>query len=203
MEELVDKAESPSYKQVNCKFLKSYNDEELSNFIMFLFLVWSDGDTRMLLDLYAKYLPQIGPLRKFRNKKEMLSKVAEEVGNKSAKQCEERYKTVLRRKKLAVENNNTSGSKRQKIDFEEELFQICNLDDSIEPEIQISSQKIIKREQRDILASTSTSKKKQSVQDTLLEFAKLNEEAKERRHREKMEAIKDMKQSLERLFQQK
>ncbi|XP_059216877.1 uncharacterized protein LOC131996303 [Stomoxys calcitrans] len=182
MEELVDKAESPSYKQVN---------------------LWSDGDTRMLLDLYAKYLPQIGPLRKFRNKKEMWSKVAEKVGNKSAKQCEERYKTVLRRKKLAVENNNTSGSKRQKIDFEEELFQICNLDDSIEPEIQISSQKIIKREQRDILASTSTSKKKQSVQDTLLEIAKLNEEAKERRHREKMEAIKDMKQNLERLFQQK
>ncbi|KAI8126850.1 hypothetical protein CVS40_3414 [Lucilia cuprina] len=62
--------------------------------------LWSDGDTRLLLDLYANYLPEIGPLKKFKSKKDMWSKISTEIPDKSAKQCEERYKTVLRRKNL-------------------------------------------------------------------------------------------------------
>ncbi|XP_075155628.1 uncharacterized protein LOC142228983 [Haematobia irritans] len=108
--------------------------------------VWSEGETRMLLDLYVKYLPLIGPLKRFKNKKEMWYKISEDIPNKSAKQCRERYKTILRRKKSAVENNNTSA-------------------------------------------------KESSVQDAFIEIATMKEEARERRHKEKMEAIKEMKET--------
>ncbi|XP_075151879.1 uncharacterized protein LOC142225907 [Haematobia irritans] len=159
-----------------------------------------NGETRMLLDFYGRYLPQIGPLKRFKNKKEMWYKISEDIPNKTAKQCQERYKTILRRKKSAVENNNTSGSQRQKVDFEEELMLINAIDDSIEPEIQISSQKCVKKEVKE---KENPSKRKSSVQDALIEIAKMKEEARERRHKEKMEAIKEMKEYMEKLFQSK
>lgn len=68
---------------------------------------------------------------------------------KSPKHCEERYKTVLRRRKTAVDNKRAYGSKRMHVEFEEQLNNICVLDDSIEPEIQMSSSKSIKKEQHE------------------------------------------------------
>ena len=41
------------------------------------------------------------------------------IPDKIIKQCEERYKTVLKRTKVAVENNQTSGSRRKNVHFEE------------------------------------------------------------------------------------
>lgn len=73
-------------------------NEKISKYI-FLILVWSEKDTKRLLELYNDYLPQTGPLKRFKQKKEMWSYVANEFPGKSGKQCEERYKTVLRRKK--------------------------------------------------------------------------------------------------------
>ena len=55
------------------------------------------------MDLYKEYLPQIGPLKRFKNKKEMWLNIANDYPGKSAKQCEERYKTVLKRKRPKVE----------------------------------------------------------------------------------------------------
>ncbi|KAL0104025.1 hypothetical protein PUN28_017009 [Cardiocondyla obscurior] len=50
-------------------------------------------------------------------------------------QCENRYKTILRRKCICIKNNSTSGSKRAKISYENEIKQIAAKDDSLEPEI--------------------------------------------------------------------
>lgn len=162
--------------------------------------VWSDGETRHLLDLYANYMSEIGPMKKFKNKKDMWVKIASEVSEKTAKQCEERYKTVLRRKKVAIDNNHASGSKRKHIDFEDELTKICQMDDSIEPEIQISSQKCVKAEKSENQKFKNPKLKKKTVQETLLEIADKKEEARERRHKERMEAAHKMQSILDKLL---
>ncbi|XP_046806460.1 uncharacterized protein LOC111688225 [Lucilia cuprina] len=152
--------------------------------------LWSDGDTCLLLDLYANYLPEIGPLKKFKSKKDMWSKISTEIPDKSAKQCEERYKTVLRRKNL-----------RKIIEFEAELTKICKLDDSIEPEVQMSSQQILKKEK--INKVSKGSDKKRSVHQILEEIAAKREEAREKRHKEKMEAIEKTQSLLQTILQEK
>lgn len=167
------------------------------------FSVWSDGDSRLLLDLYGSYLPEIGPLKKFKNKKDMWSKISSEIPNMSPKQCEERYKTILKRKKSSIDNNSKTGAKRMKVDYEDELNKICSLDDSIEPEIQISSQKKITKEKPDIKTVGHKVKKKLSVHETLLDIAEKKEEAKERRHKEKMEEVKSMKIILQKILEDK
>ncbi|XP_075151767.1 uncharacterized protein LOC142225841 [Haematobia irritans] len=161
--------------------------------------VWTDGETRMMLDLYGKYMPEIGPMKKFKNKKAMWSKISEAIPTKTRKQCEERYKTVLKRKKIAIENNNTSGAKHQRVDFEEELENICSLDDSLEPEVQLSSQKYVKKENKN---KNYENGPKKTIHDTLFEIAKMKEEAKERRHKEKMEAVNTMHTILLRISEQ-
>ncbi|XP_046805180.1 uncharacterized protein LOC124419486 [Lucilia cuprina] len=148
--------------------------------------MWTDGETRQLLDFYANYMVDIGPMKKFKTKKEMWADIASRIPDKTPKQCEERYKTILKRKKVAVENNKSSGSKRKSIDFEEELNKISSMDDSIEPEVQISSQKFLKVEKKDIKKTEETKIKKKTIQETLIEIAEKKEEAKERRHQEKM-----------------
>lgn len=40
---------------------------------------WGDSETKLLLDLYHEYLPQVGPLKKFRNKKIMWQKISDEI----------------------------------------------------------------------------------------------------------------------------
>lgn len=44
-------------------------------------------------------------------------------------QCENRYKTILKRKRICDKNNSTSGSKRMKVDFENEIKKIAAVDD--------------------------------------------------------------------------
>lgn len=60
-------------------------------------------------------------------------------------QCQQRYKTILKRETASVDNNRTSGSKRKYVEFQEELVKIAALDDSIEPELLISSNKISRK----------------------------------------------------------
>lgn len=110
------------------------------------------------MDLYKEYLPQIGPLKRFKNKKDMWANIANEYPGKSAKQCEERYKTVLKRKRPKVEPCYVAMSpdaKSFKIVTASESEngndnEKCDLPlDSIGPE-QITSELIIKNEFPDI-----------------------------------------------------
>jgi len=61
--------------------------------------------------------------------------------SKTPLQIENRYKTVLKRKKKAVEDNHKSGSSRKEVQYEEELRQIAQ-DDSIEPEVLRSAKSV-------------------------------------------------------------
>lgn len=172
----------------------------------------------MLLDLYEKYLPNIGPMKTFKTKKHMWNKIVELINqrfhtNKTGVQAENRYKTLLKRKKNAIDNNQRSGAGRQEIPYEDELKKIASMDDSIMPEVigTASSIKILKRPGSvDIkspavnsLPSTSSSteaalpqnntepirKRIKTIQETLKEIHEKREEGKERRHQEKLQLI--------------
>lgn len=66
--------------------------------------------------------------------------IAEEVNSGlkisiSAQHVENRFKTILKRKKKASLLNNKTGADRTVIEFENELNKIVNKDDSIQPEV--------------------------------------------------------------------
>ncbi|XP_049268507.1 E3 ubiquitin-protein ligase BRE1A [Rhipicephalus sanguineus] len=100
---------------------------------------WTAGETKLLLDYYQQYFSQIGPMKKFKNKKSMFGRIAanitEAVGvPKTGDQCCSRYKTVMRRKRSAAAHNNKSGNSPCDVPFEDEIAKIRWLDDSLEPE---------------------------------------------------------------------
>lgn len=102
-------------------------------------LVWGEGETKFLLVQYESYVTQVGPRKRFKTKKNMWQEIASDINKKylinvSCIQVENRYKTLMKRKKMAVDNNK-SGSTRMDIPFEEEIAKITMHDDSIEPEV--------------------------------------------------------------------
>lgn len=108
---------------------------------------WTDSATVFILDKYKAYLSQIGPMKKFKSKKTMWAEISKELQenlniSKTPLQVENCYKTVLKQKKKAVENNRKSGSSREKVPFEEELREIGQADNSIEPEVLRSAKSV-------------------------------------------------------------
>lgn len=75
------------------------------------------------------------------------------------------------------------------------------MDDSIEPEVLMSSQAVLMKTSSTPSPKAKEVEKKKSVQETLLEIAKRKEEARERRHREKMESLSNIQQLLANLLQ--
>ena len=55
--------------------------------------------------------------------------------NFSSVQVENRYKTVMKRKKAAVTENRQSGASRTTVPYEDELNKIAAVDDNIEPDV--------------------------------------------------------------------
>lgn len=135
---------------------------------------WTDAQSVMLLDLYEEYLPLVGPLKRFKTKRIMWNKLAEIINqklkcNKTAVQAENRYKTILKRKKNAVDNNRKSGAERMEIPYEKELNKIACIDDSVEPEVMGTASGItIIKKCKDVdghaIPSTSTVTQKQKVE---------------------------------------
>lgn len=165
---------------------------------------WGESDTKLLLDLYHEGLPQVGPLKKFRNKRAMWNHISKQIEtrlnvSRTPSQCESRYKTVLKRKVTATKINKTSGETRKDVDFEDEIEKIKSLDDSVEPEVLMSGD-TLKIKKRAVSPSTSLKdcnkipqKKKKSELFTLLtNMHKEKEENKERRHREKLDLLKEL-----------
>lgn len=102
---------------------------------------WTPGETKLLLDYYYKYFPQVGPFKKFKNKKMLFIQVSKDLAdvlgcNKTPQQCENRIKTVRRQKKKACDNNNKSGAPPCPVPFDDEMRKIESIDDSLEHEVQ-------------------------------------------------------------------
>lgn len=103
--------------------------------------IWTDGETKVLLDYYERYLREMGPMKRFKNYNSIFAQISrdlsETIGStKTACQCKTRYKTILKRKRRAISTNNQSGASPCPVPYEEEMDRIRALDDSIEPEVQ-------------------------------------------------------------------
>ncbi|CAN7941079.1 unnamed protein product [Ixodes pacificus] len=123
--------------------------------------LWSDGETKVLLEYYTLYSHQIGPMKKFRTKKAMYnviaSKIKELLGTtRKATQCETRFKTLMRTKKNLVDNNRKSGSTRCAVQYEQEFDAIAGFDDSVEPEVIRGVRSVIYKERATVAPKTST-----------------------------------------------
>lgn len=92
------------------------------------------------MDKVEAYLPVVGPAKRFKKKKQMWEAIATDLKNylkldKSSLQCENRYKTVMKRKKKTVEKRRRTGESPERIPFQNEIEKINAIDDSIEPEV--------------------------------------------------------------------
>lgn len=101
---------------------------------------WSDRETKLLLDYYAKYAPSVGPMKKFKCKREMFEQIGRDMFAllnvvRTGIQCETRFKTIAKRKRNEDRSNHTSGHSRCNVVFEEEFAAIRATDDSLEPEV--------------------------------------------------------------------
>lgn len=75
---------------------------------------WCNDSTRLLLDKYEQYLPLVGPMKQFKCKKYIWQQIANDLTemniSRTAVQCENRFKTILKRKKECTKHNQQSGS---------------------------------------------------------------------------------------------
>ncbi|XP_042148808.1 uncharacterized protein LOC121837286 [Ixodes scapularis] len=75
----------------------------------------SEGETRLLLDKYQSYLSRVGPMKTFKNKKAMWAAISEDIANdlgshKTADQCQNRFKTIKKRRTERKQHNASSGA---------------------------------------------------------------------------------------------
>lgn len=76
---------------------------------------WTEASTAFILDKYSEYLQLVGPLKKYKNKKTMWQSISQELETvlavkKTHLQCENRYKTIIKRKRACDKNNSSSGA---------------------------------------------------------------------------------------------
>nr|XP_054924225.1 uncharacterized protein LOC126526609 isoform X2 [Dermacentor andersoni] len=78
---------------------------------------WSEEETKLLLDYYTTYIPQIGPHDRFKTKKLMYEEIAREMSRvlnvqRTGAQCKSRLSTLRKQRRKADKNYETSGDAR-------------------------------------------------------------------------------------------
>lgn len=104
---------------------------------------WTEEQTRCMLNMYLADLDNVGPLKKFRNKRDMWESISKKLFEQlgvlfTAVQVENRFKNVSKKNKNVLKNNRTSGSTIVGTPYDSEMRQIAAVDDSIEPEVIMS-----------------------------------------------------------------
>jgi len=159
---------------------------------------WTEGITKFLLERYSKWMSYVGPMKKFKKKidlwKQLAIDIDEEFGIRfTYLQAENRYKTVCKRKKTVIDNNRKTGASRLDDTYESEWALITKKDDSILPEVLRSARSVVMNCKEDCSEPQKKKfKSKTTDVDTLLDFLKMKEVEKERRHKEKMDLIKSL-----------
>lgn len=156
---------------------------------------WGEPDTKLLLDKYEQYLDQIGPFKKFKNKKSIWVKISNDLKiilgvERTAIQCENRFKTVLKRKSKITKENDKSGAGRTDPEFDDELSKIKAKDDGVEPEMLVGVGEIKKNK----IEKPRHEKEKEKPEDSqiakvLYKIHEEKEKNKDRRHQEKIKLI--------------
>uniref|UniRef100_A0A2S2P013 Uncharacterized protein n=1 Tax=Schizaphis graminum TaxID=13262 RepID=A0A2S2P013_SCHGA len=160
-----------------------------------------------MLYCFHKYFKQIGPKNKFPNKKTMWKKIQqdmiEELGcSFTETQIYNRYKTVLRRNKSLMKNNNTTGSSPKFNSGDEEFSKITALDNSIEPSVCVgTSSSGLKRITKDI--PQVTKKVKTSLNDLLITLHKVKEEDRLKRKQKRQKCYETKINILKKIFNNK
>lgn len=103
----------------------------------FLTVAWIPGEKRLLLGSYAHYSSKVGPLNKFRSKRDMFGQTARDIFRvlgvpRTAVLCETRFKTIGKLKRSEDKNNRTSDRALCRVSCEE-FATIKGVDDSLEP----------------------------------------------------------------------
>lgn len=157
---------------------------------------WSEGETRVLLDKFYDYLSQVGPMKRFKNKKAMWAAIAldieDETGHfKTAEQCQNRFKTIKKRRSEAKKHNATSGAEPTEIPFDDELAKIKSIDDSFEPELLRGPGRVEYRSEKQN-DTVPPKRSKLSIPEMMWKIHEDREKQRERRHKEKVELLKHL-----------
>lgn len=88
--------------------------------------LWNEDQSDWLLEEYLSNIKEIVLKRQFKTKKIMWAHITEKFKNKNninktTDQYQNRYKTLIRRKKNQVDHNKISGNSRMSIPFEDSL----------------------------------------------------------------------------------
>lgn len=140
---IIYKADDEESNQLQSELEQKQMEEDMETISEKKRLEWGEQDTQILLDKYEIYMKLVGPMKKFKNKKTMWEKISEDIESNMGRkytsiQVENRFKTLLKRKKDAVEHNKRSGNDRIDVPYEDQLEKIASQDDSIKPEILMS-----------------------------------------------------------------
>ncbi|KAJ3643314.1 hypothetical protein Zmor_001743 [Zophobas morio] len=173
------KEEAPSVDKVSQSDMitSAEKSERRSNISSTVITEWSDKETKYLLKKYNKYILHTGHNKKFRTKKELWNHIAYEIqrdlkADKSGFQCENRYKTILRKWRKKEKSNKGK--------------QYIN---SVGPQLNTNGPNISKK------VTVVEENKKKELPDVMWEIFKQKEESRERRHKEKMQLIKSLLQN--------
>nr|XP_012226645.1 PREDICTED: uncharacterized protein LOC105674718 [Linepithema humile] len=153
-------------------------------------------------------MTSVGSRKTFRTVKNMFQRISEDLKEelditRSWSQCQNRYKTIMRRKRDAVNNNNSTGRNRITVPYVAELSDVVAKDDSILSEVLMGTKRTILNKKtpdnflleniNDNVEKQSKIKRKKkeetSINNILKEAYTKKEEGKERRHKEKMELL--------------
>ncbi|KAH7982686.1 hypothetical protein HPB52_006502 [Rhipicephalus sanguineus] len=101
---------------------------------------WTEGETKLLLDIYHEYLRRVGPMKLFKNKKATWRAISFDIEDtlglpKTPEQCENRFKTVKKRRCHQRAHNRSSGVEPVQEEYSEEFRKIEAADDSLKPDL--------------------------------------------------------------------
>lgn len=157
------------------------------------------------MDLYKNLIGEVG--KSFTHKKDMWIEISSQIQNKNPKQCEQRFNTVLKRKrkglkKLYTTRGKTKNSIQIKRTFKIDPGTKKYISNNGKTEYTFhQNDNNTKREFLTQKCYINKRTKEYTMQETLLFISAKKEEAKERRHKEKMEAINKMQIILQQVLE--
>ncbi|KAM7347818.1 uncharacterized protein ACRADG_007297 [Cochliomyia hominivorax] len=177
---------------------------------------WTLSETKQLIELYKRLIGEVGPQRRFSLKKDMWTEISLHFTDKNPKQCEQRLNSVFKRKQQICLTKETKKSvvvqpKNPCNTFQINKVQILknniNSDDNEAEETfkaLINKSSKLEKDTDPIAPEIETNKikanKEMSLNEVLLHIAAKREEGKERRHKEKLQAISKMQDILQQLL---
>ncbi|KAL1476391.1 hypothetical protein MTO96_036540 [Rhipicephalus appendiculatus] len=102
--------------------------------------LWSQGETRKLLEKFTNYIPEVGPIKKFKDTKTTWTAIAAELRletgiERTPLQCENRLKTVKKRYNNARKHNRQSGVSPIEVPYADEMGKLAAVDYTVFPEV--------------------------------------------------------------------